>query len=82
MINKILADGVKVGDIFPNDPTEAKKVYKDLIKQYHPDNCYDPRASDAIQALQSLYTQAEKMFADGTWEKSNYIEIKAASAYK
>ena len=31
MINKILADGVKVGDIFPNDPTEAKKVYKDLI---------------------------------------------------
>ena len=55
MINKILADGVKVGDIFPNDPTEAKKVYKDLIKQYHPDNCYDPRASDAIQAWQILY---------------------------
>ena len=79
MINKILKDGVKVGDIFPNDPVEAKKVYRDLIKQYHPDNCYDPRASDAIQALQSLYAQAEKMFVDGTWEKSNYIEIKTTS---
>lgn len=32
MIDKILNPNTKVGDIFPNDVTQAKNIYRDLCK--------------------------------------------------
>ena len=41
MIDKILNPNTKVGDIFPNDVTQAKNIYRDLCKKYHPDTFAD-----------------------------------------
>lgn len=73
--NEILKEDIKVGDIFPNNPKEAKKVYKELIKQYHPDNCKDLQATEIIQKIQMLYTRAEELFQNNLWEKTNYIKF-------
>lgn len=76
MIDKILNPNTKVGDIFPNDVTQAKNIYRDLCKKYHPDTFADDRANDIISALTKLYNNAIKAIETGTWEKSNFIAIK------
>lgn len=76
MIDKILNPNTKVGDIFPNDVTQAKNIYRDLCKKYHPDTFVDDRANDIISALTKLYNNAIKAIEAGTWEKSNFIAIK------
>ena len=76
MIDKILNPNTKVGDIFPNDVTQAKNIYRDLCKKYHPDTFADDRANDIISALTKLYNNAIKAIEAGTWEKSNFIAIK------
>lgn len=76
MIDKILNPNTKVGDIFPNDITQAKNIYRDLCKKYHPDTFADDRANDIISALTKLYNNAIKAIETGTWEKSNFIAIK------
>ena len=73
MIDKILNPNTKVGDIFPNDVTQAKNIYRDLCKKYHPDTFVDDRANDIISALTKLYNNAIKAIEAGTWEKSNFI---------
>lgn len=76
MIDKILNPNTKVGDIFLNDVTQAKNIYRDLCKKYHPDTFVDDRANDIISALTKLYNNAIKAIEAGTWEKSNFIAIK------
>lgn len=76
MIDKILNPNTKVGDIFPNDVAQAKNIYRDLCKKYHPDTFADDRANDIISALTKLYNNAIKAIEAGTWEKSNFIAIK------
>jgi hypothetical protein len=76
MIDKILNPNTKVGDIFPNDVTQAKNIYRDLCKKYHPDTFADDRANDIISALTKIYNNAIKAIEAGTWEKSNFIAIK------
>lgn len=79
MIDKILNPNTKVGDIFPNDVTQAKNIYRDLCKKYHPDTFADDRANDIISALTKLYNNAIKAIEAGTWEKSNFIAIKTTN---
>jgi hypothetical protein len=76
MIDKILNPNTKVGDIFPNDVAQAKNIYRDLCKKYHPDTFADDRANDIISALTKLYNNAIKAIEAGTWEKSNFIAVK------
>lgn len=72
MIDKILNPNTKVGDIFPNDVTQAKNIYRDLCKKYHPDTFVDDRANDIISALTKLYNNAIKAIEAGTWGKKQF----------
>ena len=53
MIDKILNPNTKVGDIFPNDVTQAKNIYRDLCKKYHPDT--DSGDSELFDLVQTSY---------------------------
>lgn len=78
-IEKLLDKNVKYGDIFPNDKDKISVVYKELCKQFHPDACGDPRATDAFASLQALYSKASAVVGTGIWEGSKYVEIKTTN---
>lgn len=78
-IEKILDENTIYGDIFPNNASELPFKYKELCKQFHPDACGDPRANDAFARLQVLYKDAADAIAKGTWEGTNYVEIKTVA---
>lgn len=78
-IDKILNAKTKYGDIFPNDPKQLPLIYKELCKQFHPDSCGDPRATDAFATLQIFYKEASAVVGTGVWEGSRYVEIKTTT---
>ena len=78
-IDKILNAKTKYGDIFPNDPKQLPLIYKELCKQFHPDSCGDPRATDAFATLQIFYKEASAVVGTGVWEGGRYVEIKTTT---
>lgn len=69
----------KCGDLFSNDIDKCKEEYKILSKQWHPDRNIDD-TSDVFIKITKLYKRAVNMIKSGTWEKTNYIEIKTNSS--
>ena len=69
----------KCGDLFSNDIDKCKEEYKVLSKQWHPDRNIDD-TSDVFIKITKLYKRAVNMIKSGTWEKTNYIEIKTNSS--
>lgn len=63
-------------DIFENNEDVAKKLYRQLAKQYHPDTNSDPNAAQAFQRLQELFTEAKDKFEKGIWNVKNLIVLK------
>ena len=61
------------GDLFTNNPVEAKIEYKAMVKEIHPDICKDERADEAMKKLNVLYEQATDCFASHTWKESNRV---------
>lgn len=69
----------KCGDLFTNDIDKCKEEYKNLSKLYHPD-INKTTTSDVFIKITKLYKRAVNMIQNGTWEKTNYIEIKTDSS--
>ena len=61
MIDKILNPNTKVGDIFPNDVTQAKNIYRDLCKKYHPDTFADDRTIERISKLENVFNNLKEI---------------------
>lgn len=79
LIDKILDEKTKYGDIFPNDNVKLPVKYKELCKKIHPDSCDDTRSTDAFTRLQTLYNEAAENVGAGVWEGTNYIEYKTVA---
>lgn len=71
----------KCGDLFSNDIDKCKEEYKLLSKLWHPDKNIED-TSEVFIKITKLYKKAVSMIKNGTWEKTNYIEIKTDSSKK
>lgn len=69
----------KCGDLFTNNPNTAKEEYKKLVKIWHPDNLKKENkknGEEVFKKINYLYSLAEKLFSQNTWEQSNKIYLK------
>lgn len=66
------------GDLFSEDLTKLKEEYKALSKQWHPDTHSDPAlATKVMTVINRLKTEGESLLRNGSWSKSNYIDLSA-----
>lgn len=79
--NKILKMQ-KAGDLFPNDADKCKQKYKELVKEWHPDNSTKKNANDVFQHINKLYSEALEMITKGKWEKTNFVTLVTSSGKK
>lgn len=63
------------GDLFPNDESGCKRLYRDLIKKFHPDVYKGKNAAAIFEHITKLYNRAIEDIKNHTWVKSNYIEL-------
>lgn len=63
--------------LFPNDPVEAKALYRQLSKDWHPDR--SSGNNDVAAKVNVLYAEAEKRFKAGTWREKNLWRFKAVN---
>lgn len=69
----------KCGDIFPQDVTQTKELYKKLAKMYHPDLCKLENANEIFAKISTLYNSALDNLEKGSWEVSSMVELKSSS---
>ena len=62
-------------DLFPNDKDAARKKYRTLIRDVHPDVCPDPRASEAFIKVRTLYTAFQSGAVPTKDETPNNVTI-------
>ena len=68
-------------ELFPQDPAEAKKIYLDLVRRFHPDRCSDPESVRAMAVVNELYGRTRRspakstvtLNAEGYSRKARYI---------
>lgn len=65
----------KCGDLFPYGEAAIKARYKELSKEWHPDNNTDSDATNVFTKITELYNRALELTEKGQWEKTNYILI-------
>lgn len=74
MINKIL-EAKSYTEIFTKE--NYKKEFHQLIAQYHPDKCDDPKALDVTVKLNQFYQEAKNHATNDTWGTgANILYIK------
>lgn len=69
----------KCGDIFSQDVTQTKELYKKLAKMYHPDLCKLENANEIFAKISTLYNSALDNLEKGSWEVSSMVELKSSS---
>lgn len=71
-------------DIFVNDITATKELFRQLAKQYHPDISKEKCAIECFQKLNTLYNEALDKISKGIWYEKDVIllESKAGKKYK
>lgn len=65
----------KCGDLFPYGEDAVKAKYKELGKEWHPDNNNSSDATAVFTKITELYNRALELLRNGEWEKTNYILI-------
>ena len=82
MDTKAILSIEKCGDLFPYGEDAIKAKYKELSKEWHPDNNNHPDATRVFTKITELYNYALELLANGQWEKTNYILISKADGKK
>ena len=77
-INQILS-AKEYADIFTQNLSECKVLYRDLCKICHPDVCKDKNANEAFSKLNSFYKEAISAIQSGNWKSSKLIKINVSS---
>ena len=65
------------GDIFPQNKEEAKKLYREMAKKWHPDINKTPNANEVFAKLTELYDKAMNLDENGVYLKSDTILFKS-----
>lgn len=47
-------------ELFPQNPADAKKIYLDLVRRFHPDRCSDPESVRAMAVVNELYGRVKR----------------------
>lgn len=63
------------GDIFPNDLSKCKHLFRELTKKFHPDVYKAKNAEDVFQKINELYDKAQQEIEEDTWTKTNFIRL-------
>lgn len=61
--------------LFPNSEDEAKKLFRDMAKQWHPDVNKDPKAQEVFDRLHNLYEKVLEKIKNKTWSKPGELSI-------
>ena len=61
--------------LFPQDPTEAERVWRTLARQWHPDRSCHPRAKAVFAHLNALRQRASAWRSEGRWEVDNTLTL-------
>lgn len=71
MINTTVAEtmlkAARAEDIFSPSPDETKRIYRQLMKTWHPDVCLLPEAQKVTDLVMKLYSEAQEKIAGGYW---------------
>jgi hypothetical protein len=63
--------------LFQGSADDAKKAYRQLAMQWHPDRSRDPDAQAVFQHIQRIYAQAEEKIALGDWQCRRTLQLAA-----
>lgn len=66
-------------DLFPKDEREIKKLYRELVKMYHPDVYGN---DDVFRRINELYKAAMEKIKTNSWGFKNTLTIKSDSGKK
>jgi hypothetical protein len=61
--------------LFPNDAEGAKKLYRELLKKWHPDACKDKDAQKVSEHVIKLHDLAQRRIAEGSWGYAGTFEV-------
>ena len=62
--------------LFPNNEDEAKRIYRDLAREWHTDRNKSPKAQDVFSHLSKLYDLVIDRIKNNTWTLPNVIVVK------
>jgi len=63
--------------LFRGSADDARKMYRQLAMQWHPDRSRDPRAQAVFQHIQRIYAQAEEKIVLGDWQCRGTLQLTA-----
>lgn len=69
-------------DIFVNNETQIKKLYKELAKKYHPDVFKSPTAAEDFSKINDLYNEALKKIEKGIWNEKDVLYLESVNNKK
>lgn len=61
--------------LFPNSEDEAKSLFRDMAKRWHPDVNKDPQAQAVFDRLNKLYDNVLDKIRNKTWSKPGELSI-------
>lgn len=62
-------------ELFPGDPDEAKRKFRELAVTWHPDKSREPQAAEVFPHVNHLYDETLKRLADGTWRGRRVLTL-------
>lgn len=80
LIDKILKSSYS--ELFKNNTDEIARIYREYVKQVHPDVCKDPRADEAFKRLTELKQEALDAISCGAWFEKDTVYYSLTTGQK